>query len=140
MRIRASHDAHAESAASDHELAEWIGLPEPRAAMVQRHLGRIIRDDSASAERGSIGVEAADVVDPELQVESARVVLDERQLHPAHRPIEPAGERVERRAGGLRWQTDGLEFGRTAKRGECSSARRDLHEPAAGKWVRHGGL
>ena len=65
-----------------------------RTSDILRHLGRIVRDDSASAERGSIGVEAAEVVEPELQVESARVVLDERQLHPAHRPIEPAGERV----------------------------------------------
>ena len=96
VRIRASDDAHAESAASDHERAEGIGLPEPRAAMVQRHLGRIVRDDAASAERGGIGVEAAEVVEPELRVEPAGVVLDERQLHPAHRPVEPAGERVER--------------------------------------------
>ena len=137
VRIRASDDAHAESAASDHELAEGIGLPEPRAAVVQRHLGRIVRDDSAGAERGGIGVEAAEVVEPELRVEPAGVVLDERQLHPAHRSVEPAGQRLERRAGALRWQADGLGVGWTAKRGECSSARRDLQEPAAGKRVPH---
>ena len=94
VRIGARDDAHAERAAAGDERAERIRLTEPRAAMVQRHLGRVVGDDAAGAERGGVGVEAAEVVEPELRVEAAGVVLDERELHPAHRPIEPARQQL----------------------------------------------
>ena len=64
---------------------------QPGAAMVQRHLGRVVGDDAAGAERGGVGVQPPEVVEPELRVEPAGIVLDQRQLHPAHRPVEPAG-------------------------------------------------
>ena len=66
--------------------------------MVQRHLGRVVGDDAAGAERGGVGVQPPEVVEPELRVEAARIVLDQRQLHPAHRPVEPAGHQLAGRA------------------------------------------
>ena len=102
VRIRARDDAHAERAAAGDERAERIRLTQPRAAMVQRDRGRVVGDDAAGAERGGVGVEPAEVVEPELRVEAAGVVLDERELHPAHRPIEPAREGVGRRRDRLR--------------------------------------
>ena len=65
--------------------------------MMQRDLRWIICDDAARAQRRRIGVQAPEVVEPERRIEAARIVLDQRQLYPAHRPIEPAGERRERR-------------------------------------------
>ena len=104
VRIGARDHVHTEGAAAGDERAEWIGLTEPCAAMMQWDRSRIVGDDPARAERCSIGVEAAEVVEPELRVEAAWVVLDERELYPAHRPIEPPTEGVARRHDCLRGQ------------------------------------
>ena len=92
VRIGAGDDVHAERSGS-RRRARRTGsdVAEPGAAVMQRHLGRVIGDDAAGAERGGVGVQALEVVEPELRIEAPRIVLDERQLHPAHRPIEPAG-------------------------------------------------
>ena len=138
VRIGARDDAHVERAAAGDERAEGIRLTHPRAAMVERDRGRVVRDDAAGAERGGIGVEPPEVVEPELRVEPARVVLDQRELHPPHRAIEPAREGVDtwrdRLRGGGRAR--GQESGRSAQRGERSSTG-NLKETAAGKRVRH---
>ena len=67
--------------------------------MVQRNLGWVIRDDAAGTEAGRIGADAREVVEPEARIEASRIVLDERELGPSHRTVEPARERVTRHRG-----------------------------------------
>jgi hypothetical protein len=97
--IRARNHLHAQRTASRDERPEWIAVAKPRAAVMQRNLGRVVGDDAAGAERGGVGVQPPEVVEPEPRIEASGIVLDERQLHPAHRPIEPAvaGRRHRRR-------------------------------------------
>ena len=64
--------------------------------MVQRHFGRVVRDDAAGAQRRRVGVQPLEVVEPELRIEAARIVLDQGQLYPAHRPVEPPGHQLSR--------------------------------------------
>jgi hypothetical protein len=45
-------------------------------------------------------MEPAKVVEPELGVEAAGIVFDEGELHPSHRPIEPARRRLARNTRG----------------------------------------
>ncbi len=94
VRIGARDDVHPERAAAGDERAERIVLAEPRAAMVQRHFRRVVGDDAAGAQAGGVRADAAEVVEPELRLEAAGIVFDERELDPAHGPIEPAGQRV----------------------------------------------
>ena len=72
VRIGSRDDLHAERAAARDERAERIAVAEPRAAMVQRNLGRVVGDDAAGAEAGGVGVQAAEVVQPELRDRSGR--------------------------------------------------------------------
>ena len=90
VRIGTRDDLHALRAAARDQRPERIAVAKPCAAMVQRNLGRVVGDDAAGAQRGSVGVKPAEVVEPELRIEAPGIVLDQRQLHPAHRPIEPA--------------------------------------------------
>src|SRR6185436_17281453 len=57
---------------------------------VQRDVGGVVGDDAAGAQRGGVGVQPAEVVEPELRFEAAGIVFDQRQLHPAHGAVEPA--------------------------------------------------
>jgi hypothetical protein len=130
MRIGARDDVHPERAAALDERAERIALPQPRAAMVQGHLGRVVRDDAAGAQARGVCADAVEVVEPELRVEAARIVLDERELDPAHRPIEPAGQHVARprRCGrALR------RIQRRMKRSETSRAAGDFQKLPPGE-------
>ena len=104
VRIGSRDDVHPELAASRDERPERIALTEPGAAVVERHVGRVVRDDAAGAERCGVGVKTTEVVEPELRIEAAGIVFDKRQLHPTHRSIEPAcrcltwsGRRLRRR-------------------------------------------
>src|SRR5216117_196621 len=90
MRIGPRDDDHAELSTAGHEIAERIALPYPDAAVMERNLRRVVRDDAAGAEAGGVGVNAREGIEPERGIESSGIVLDERQLRPAHGPIEPA--------------------------------------------------
>ena len=92
MWIRPRDDVHAQAATSRNQRPERIGTAQPGAAMVERHLRRVVGDNAAGAERRGVGVKAAEVVDPELRIETAGIVFDQRQLHPTHRTIEPTLE------------------------------------------------
>ncbi len=96
VRVGARDDHHVQLAAPGHQIAECISAAEPLTAVVQRDLRRIIRHASARAEAGGIGVGALEVVQPEVEIVRARIVLHQRQLRPAHGPVEP----VVRRGGG----------------------------------------
>src|SRR5260221_7006485 len=123
--IGARDDLHAERAAPCHERAERIGLSQPRAAVVQRHFGRVIRDDAARAQRGGVGVQAPEIVEPEPGIELPGVVLDQRQLHPAHRPVEPAVRGRGWGGGPIPDWGDGPGRGQS-QRAERAGARRNL--------------
>ena len=129
--IGARDDVHPERAAAGDERAERIAVPQPRAAMVQRHFRRVVRDDAAGAQAGGVGAHAAEVVEPELRIEAAGIVLDERELDPAHRPIEPPGQRVARprrtRRGAL-WSLP-----QRTQRGERAAGAGDFQKMAAGE-------
>jgi hypothetical protein len=66
---------------------------------MEGHLRRIVRDDTAGAQAGGVGANTPEVIEPELRVEAAGIVFDERELNPAHGPIEPPGQRVARPRG-----------------------------------------
>ena len=72
------------------ERPERIAGPERRAAVVQRNLGRVVGDDAAGAQAGGVRLDSAEVVEPELRIEAAGIVLDQRELRPSHRLVEPA--------------------------------------------------
>jgi hypothetical protein len=135
MRIGARDDMHPQRAAARDERAERIALAQPCAAMVQGHLSRVVRDDAAGAQACGVGADAAEVVEPELRIEAARIVLDERELDPAHRPIEPAGQRVARPH---RCRRALRRIRRRTKRGERASAAGQCQEVTAGEIGGHG--
>ena len=91
VRIGARDDDHPELAAAGDEFAEHIALAEPRAAVVKRNRRRIIRDTPAAAEAHGVRFRARKIIEPELEIEFARlrVVLDERELRPAHGLVDP---------------------------------------------------
>jgi hypothetical protein len=137
MWIRPRQDVHAQVPTSRYQRSEGIGTAQPGAAMVKRHLRRVVSDNAAGAERGGVGVKAAEVIDPELRIETARIVFNQRQLHPTHRTIEPTlqsaggGARTldKRRSAGLA----GLE----PERGERGCAGGNLQEVPAGDRIWH---
>ena len=89
VRIGARDDDHAELAAAGDQIAKRIAVTEPLAAMMERDRGRIVGDAAARAEADGVGFRALEVIEPELRIELARIVLDERELRPAHRAIDP---------------------------------------------------
>jgi hypothetical protein len=89
VRIGARDDNHVPLPASLEQVAERIGVSHPGAPVVQRDVRRVVRDDAASAQTRGVRVDAREVVEPELPIVPRRIGLDERQLSPPHRPIEP---------------------------------------------------
>ena len=94
VRIRARDHDHSELAAAGDELAEHVPLAEPGAAVVERNRGRVVGDTAARAEADRVRARAGEVVEPEGGVELDGIVLDERELGPAHRPRGPGWSRV----------------------------------------------
>ena len=87
--IGAANHNHIEFPATTDEIAERVALAEPLAPIVKRDARRIVGYAAAGAEAGSIGVGSPEVIEPELKIELTGIVLDERELRPTHRPIEP---------------------------------------------------
>ena len=81
VRVGARDDVHAHRAASRHERAERIAVAKPGAAMVQRHLRRIVGDDSAGAQCGGVGMQP---------VESSRARTADRNVRDRFRPARAA--------------------------------------------------
>ena len=141
MRVGSRDHVHAERAAAGDQRAERILVAKRVAAMVQRNLCRVVGDDPAGTERGGIGMQAAEVVQPELWIEAAGIVLDQRQLHPAHRPIEPAARRAG--AGGLaliEGHRGSVHTRCESERPERAGRRRDVKELPSTDRLRHGRL
>jgi hypothetical protein len=91
MRVRAAYDHHSHVPAPLDQVPEHVPVPEPGAAVVERHLGRVVGHAAARAQAHRVAVGPLEVVEPELRVEGAGVVLDECQLAPPHRPSCPRG-------------------------------------------------
>ena len=65
VRIGARDDVHADVAAARDQVAERVGRAEPSTAVVERHVGRVVGDDAAGAERRGVGMQPTEVVEPE---------------------------------------------------------------------------
>ncbi len=140
VRIGARDHTHVQTTASRHERPEWIGRAEPCTAMVQRNLGRIVGDDAAGAEAGSVCADARKVVEPEVGIEAAGIILDERELRPSHRTIEPASKRVARHGRCRGGALSGRIPCEVARRRHGACPRGDVQKIAPRNWVRHGAI
>ncbi len=89
MGVCARHDNHAQLAASGDEIAKRVPSFQPGAPVVQRNPGGIVRNTAAGAEARGIGVNTLEVVEPCLETEPARIILDQRQLRPSHGALKP---------------------------------------------------
>ena len=138
VRIGARDDVHARARGSRRPASPNGSLsPEPRAAMVQRHLGRVVGDDAAGAEHRGVGVQAAEVVEPELRIELPRIVLDERELHPAHRRSnQPCSASPGHGAVGADWRGCGRTMGGDG--GPSAAKAPAAFEKAATGQLHHG--
>ena len=96
---------HVQLAATGDKIAERICAGQPLAAVVKRNPGGIIGHASARAETGSVGVRAAEVIQPEVEIVLAWVVFDQGELRPAHGTVEPTG--------GIGWLRGDREGGRS---------------------------
>jgi hypothetical protein len=97
MGIGTGNHDHSELATTGKEFAEHVPVAQPRAAVVEWDLRRIIRDAAAGTETDRIRFRPLEVIEPELRVELARVILDKRQLCPAHGLVHPSWRWQDRR-------------------------------------------
>ena len=96
VRIGARDDVHAQLAAARVELAEAVAVAQEAAAVVQRDLRGVVRDSPAGAQTRRVTVRPLEEVQPEVDVVLDGIVLDQGQLRPAHRPVEPVIHRDRR--------------------------------------------
>ena len=89
VRVGARQDDHPEPPAAGDQLAEDVPIAEPRAAVMEGNLRRVVGDAAPGAEADTVGARAPEVVEPEVDVELRRIVLDQRELRPAHRSVDP---------------------------------------------------
>lgn len=102
MRIGPRDDVHAQLAAAGQHFAERVRVAEVPASVMQRDFGRIESNASAGGETCRIRMHTLEVVEPERRIVMARIVFNERALHPAHRPAVPVSSRWRGRLR-LRW-------------------------------------
>src|SRR5271156_470280 len=83
-------DHHPLLTTARYQITERVAVGQPLTAVVEGDLGGIGGDAAAGAQAGCVAKRAFEVVEPEREVERARVVFDQGQLGPAHRAINPA--------------------------------------------------
>ena len=76
MRISSCDYDHSQLAASLHQIAKRVAGSEPLAAMMKRHLGRVIRHATSRAQANGVRLRALEIIEPELQVKLAWIILD----------------------------------------------------------------
>ena len=76
VRVGSRNHVHAQLAAAVGDVAEGIHVSQPLAAVVQRDLGGIEGYTAACVQDCGIGVDPVEVVQPELHVVVAGIVLD----------------------------------------------------------------
>ena len=89
MRIGAYDDGHVQCPGSLYRVAEKVGFAQTVAAILQGNLGWVVGDVAACAQHYAIGVNALEIVEPEIQVRVNRIVFRKGQLRPAHGPVLP---------------------------------------------------
>ena len=111
--------------ATGHEFTKHVVFAKPRTAMMERHLRRIIGHATSRAEAHRVGAGALEVFEPELGIELARVILDQRELRPAHGLVHPT-----RRRRSHRWRIGGVKLGPwpSCDRDRCAGNTRGLQE------------
>src|SRR5439155_24818854 len=97
--VGAGDDYHAKLATASDEVAERVGIAEPLTAVMKGNRCRVIRDATARAQAGCVRRGALEVIEPELRIELAGVVLDEGELRPAHWAVNPVGKTGVERLG-----------------------------------------
>ena len=84
MGVGTRDDDHAARTAASGQIAESIHVAKPLAAIVERHLGGIVRDGTTGVEGDRLDAAALEVGEPEVGVVVAGVVFGETDLRPAH--------------------------------------------------------
>ena len=76
-------------AAAGDKFAQNVPLAEPCAAVVKGDVRWVIGHAAAGTQADCVGLGALKVVEPELKVPLARLMLHKRKLSPAHWPVHP---------------------------------------------------
>src|SRR5207253_9118867 len=100
MRISACNHYHSKFARTGDEVAERVTLFQPLAAVMQGDAGRVVGNTATGAEADRIGLCSLEVFKPEAGIELAWVILNQGNLRPAHRFVNP---------GGSKWSFSGCE-------------------------------
>src|SRR5204862_2820289 len=87
----------AEFAATVDQLPERIRITQPLTAMVKGNFRRITSHAPSAAQADRIRSSPFETIEPKLPVEFAWIVLNERELRPAHRFVHPGGRGRRRR-------------------------------------------
>ena len=111
--IHARGDDESHAPAAFHEVPERIGVAQPFVAFVIWNLSGIEGDDAAGVPTGGIHVGPFQIVQPEIEIHFARIVLHQVHGQPAHgAPVPVRGRDVLERVG-----TGGLGRTRAHSRG-----------------------
>jgi len=84
VRIGPRNHVHAQFAAARYQFTEAVAIAQETAAVVQRNLGGIIGHAAAGAQADGVAMGALEIIQPEFGVILAGVILDQRELPPAH--------------------------------------------------------
>src|SRR3984957_14639855 len=68
VSVSARNHVHSHGAAAGQQVAKGVAIAKPRAALLQGKLCGVERDHTAGTEAGGVGMDAAEVVEPELLV------------------------------------------------------------------------
>src|SRR6185437_8880171 len=88
--IRPRDHIHSQCPAPLHEVTEGISIPQPLTAIVHRDFGRIERHHSARTEASGINMQPLEVIEPELRIVVAWIILNKAHLGPTHRTVVPS--------------------------------------------------
>src|SRR6185369_11568290 len=82
-------DHHSQLPATRDQFAERIAIAEPFTSMMEGNFRWIKSDAAARAETDRIRMGAFEIIEPELDVELPRIILDQGELCPTHRLLNP---------------------------------------------------
>src|SRR5690606_36160233 len=82
-------DVHSELTTAVVKRTKRVTITQIRAASMQRQIRWVVGEITSGADRRAVGVDPLKVLQPELRVETARVIIDECQVGEAHRALEP---------------------------------------------------
>ena len=101
VRVGAHEHHHTKLAAAGDQIAKHVAVAEPLARMMERNLRRVVGHASAATQASRRGLGPPEIVQPKAKVKLAGVVLDQRELRPAHRFVDPRGSGSNRGRGRL---------------------------------------